>query len=117
MTTVYVREHGAVVRKQGEQLLVTQGQQITLKIPVAELTQLVLMGNVQLTTPAAVLLLRMEVDVVLMSYNGTFYGRLNLNTSKFAELRHLHPAPQRYRSALAMGRLRPVPWLFPHARL
>jgi len=88
MTTVYVREHGAVVRKQGEQLLVTQGQQITLKIPVAELTQLVLMGNVQLTTPAAVLLLRMEVDVVLMSYNGTFYGRLNLNTSKFAELRH-----------------------------
>ncbi|MBL8132296.1 MAG: CRISPR-associated endonuclease Cas1, partial [Anaerolineae bacterium] len=28
------------------------------------------------------------VDVVFMSYHGTFYGRLNPNTSKFAELRH-----------------------------
>ncbi|MCK6581267.1 MAG: CRISPR-associated endonuclease Cas1 [Anaerolineae bacterium] len=88
MTTVYVREYGAVIRKQGEQLLVTKGKQIALKIPLAELTQLVLMGNVQLTTPSAILMLRMEIDVVFMSYHGAFYGRLNPTTSKFAELRH-----------------------------
>ncbi|MBK9750823.1 MAG: CRISPR-associated endonuclease Cas1 [Chloroflexi bacterium] len=88
MTTVYVREHGAVIRKSGEVLRVTSGNTDLLRIPLADLTQLVLMGNVQLTTPAAILLLRMEVDVVFMSYYGKFYGRLNPNQSKYAELRH-----------------------------
>jgi len=88
MTTVYVREHGAVIRKSGEVLRVTSGNTDLLRIPLADLTQLVLMGNVQLTTPAAVLLLRMKVDVVFMSYYGKFHGRLNANESKFAETRH-----------------------------
>jgi CRISP-associated protein Cas1 len=88
MTTVYIREVGAVIRKNGERLRVTNRTGELLQIPLSDLTQLVLMGNVQLTTPAAILLLRREIDVVFMSYNGTYYGRLNPNASKYAELRH-----------------------------
>ncbi|MBE2267528.1 MAG: CRISPR-associated endonuclease Cas1 [Anaerolinea sp.] len=88
MTTVYVRERGAVIRKQGERLRVMSGDRELLHIPLADLTQLVLMGNVQLTTPSAIVLLRHDVDVVFMSYNGAYYGRLNPNTSKYADLRH-----------------------------
>jgi len=88
MTTVYVRERGAVIRKQGERLRVMNGERELLHIPLADLTQLVLMGNVQLTTPAAILLLRRDVDVVFMTFNGGYIGRFNQNNSKYADLRH-----------------------------
>lgn len=88
MSVVYVREQGATVRKVGEQLRVLQGQKTLLKVPMANLEQLILIGNVQLTTQAAAMLLRAETDVVFMSTYGTYRGRLAKNESRFAELRH-----------------------------
>lgn len=88
MSVVYVREQNAVVRKQGELLRVTVGEDVLFTIPLANLEQLVLMGNAQLTTPAAILLLRTGVDVVFMSRYGKYRGRLVAMESKFAQLRH-----------------------------
>jgi len=89
MSVIYVREQKAVVRKQGDGLRVTEGERETLRVPLVDIEQLVLMGNAQLTTPAAVMLLNAGVDVVLMSHYGKFRGRLTAGGSKFAELRHL----------------------------
>ncbi|MFZ4462193.1 MAG: CRISPR-associated endonuclease Cas1, partial [Patescibacteria group bacterium] len=58
------------------------------KIPFANLQQLVLLGNVQLTTPAAITLMKHDVDVVFMSFDGVYQGRLSRNESKFADVRH-----------------------------
>lgn len=88
MATVYVREHGAIIRKDGEQLRATLGQNLLFYIPMADLDQLILMGNVQITTQAAVFLMREDVDVVFMSQHGSYLGRLTLSGSKFAQLRH-----------------------------
>lgn len=88
MSVVYVREQGAMVRKSGEQLRVMQGEKHLLKIPLANLEQLIIVGNVQLTTPAAILLMKLNVDVVFMSTYGKYQGRLSRNESRFAELRH-----------------------------
>lgn len=88
MSVVYVREQGGVVRKVGQQLNVMQGEKSLLRLPLADLEQLIIVGNVQLTTPAAVFLLRSDVDVVFMSTYGTYRGRLSKNESRFAELRH-----------------------------
>src|SRR5690606_14217714 len=88
MSVVYVREQNAVVRKQGELLRVTVGEDVLFTIPLANLEQLVLMGNAQLTTPAAILLLRTGVVVVFMSRYGKYRGRLVAMESKFAQLRH-----------------------------
>lgn len=88
MGTVYVKEQGAVVRKNGERLRVTMHQDEVSSIPLVHLDQLALMGNVQLTTPAATLLLDRGVDVVFLSKYGKFRGRLMHSGSKFAELRH-----------------------------
>lgn len=88
MSVVYVREQNAVIRKQGELLRVTAGEGELFTIPLANLEQLVVMGNAQLTTPAAILLLQAGVDVVLMSRYGKYRGRLTAMESKFAELRH-----------------------------
>lgn len=88
MSVVYVRDPHVVVRKKGQQLRVTEGEKEKFTIPLANLEQLVVMGNTQLTTPAAVLLLNANVDVVFMSMYGKYRGRLITNTSKFAQLRH-----------------------------
>lgn len=88
MATYYVREQGAVVRKQEQRLLVTKERGDRLaEIPLHQLEQLVVMGNVQLTTQALALLLQSEVDVVFMSTRGKVRGRVVANESKFAELR------------------------------
>ena len=94
MTVLHVREQGAVVRKDGERVEVTQKDRATQKqqllagAPIRELTQLVIYGNVQVTTQAVALLLEHEVDLVFLSRYGKFRGRLTNSGSKFARLRH-----------------------------
>lgn len=88
MTVIYVREQGAVIRKTGQQIRVTEGERDLYDIPLANLEQVVLMGAVQITTPAAVMLMNAGVDVVFMSKYGRYRGRLLTNESRFAELRH-----------------------------
>ncbi len=88
MATYYVREQGAIVRKKDERLIATKDEQIVAEIPLHNLDQLVLLGNIQLTTPAIALLLQTEVDVVFMTVHGRVRGRLIANESKFADLRY-----------------------------
>ena len=88
MGTVYVKEQGAVVRRDGDRLRVTLEKEDLTSIPLIHLDQLALMGNVQLTTPAATRLLERGIDVVFLSKYGKFRGRLMCGGSKFAQLRH-----------------------------
>lgn len=87
MATVYVREQGAVIHKQGERLLVKKERDVVAEIPMHDLEQLVVMGGVQLTQAAIAMLLRSNADVVFMTIYGRVIGRLLHNESKFAELR------------------------------
>ncbi len=93
MTVLYVQEQGAVVRRDVEQILVTQKgkqkkQDLLQSLPVREIEQVVVYGNVQLTTQAARLLLAHDIDVVLLSQLGRYQGTLSKRGSKFARLRH-----------------------------
>lgn len=88
MAPVYVREQGAVVRRQGERLIVTRDKKQLLDLPLLHVDQLVLFGNVQVTSQAVAMLLQAEVDVVFLSRYGKFRGRLMHTGSKFAKLRH-----------------------------
>lgn len=88
MAPVYVKEQGAVVRRQGERLLVTRDKEKLLELPLLHVDQVVLFGNVQVTSQAVAMLLQAEVDVVFLSQYGKFRGRLVNTGSKFAQLRH-----------------------------
>ncbi len=94
MTVLYVKEQGAVVRRDVEQIRVTrkEGKQprvrVLAELPVREVEQVVLYGNVQLTTQAAALLLSNNVDIVFLSLYGRYRGRLSKDGSKHARLRH-----------------------------
>ncbi len=109
MTILYVQEQGALVRRDGEEVRVTLDKQVLARLPVREVEQVVLCGNVQLTTQAAALLLQHEVDVVFLSSYGTFRGRLIKEGSKFARLRHaqlLLSGDERRSLAVAKGIVR-----------
>lgn len=87
MTQIYVKEQGATVRRNGERLVISREGRVIDEYPLQSVDQVVLMGNVQLTTPAAVTLLEKGIDVVFLSSYGKFRGRLMGDGSKNAELR------------------------------
>jgi CRISP-associated protein Cas1 len=86
-TTLYVREQGAVVRKRGERIIITKEDRELGSVPLVNLEQVALVGNVQLTTPAAALLLQNEIEVVFFTFYLKILGRLVGPGSKNAALR------------------------------
>lgn len=68
--------------------MVTKDRQVLEDMPVIHVGQVVVVGNIQLTTPAVALLLQREIDVVFLSSRGKFRGRLMTTGSRFAQLRH-----------------------------
>lgn len=88
MTTLYIKEQGAQLRRTGERLVVTKEKEVLEDMPIIHVTQVVVMGNVQVTTPAVALLLQRDVDVVFLSSRGKYRGRLVTTGSRFATLRH-----------------------------
>lgn len=94
MTVLYVKEPGSVIRRDVERIKVTRRspekrtEELVHSIAVRDLEQVVIYGNVQLTTQAAALLLENEIDVVYLSHYGKFRGRLGQDGSKFARIRH-----------------------------
>lgn len=88
MTTIYVKEQGAFVGREGDRVIIRKGGAVLEEVPIAKVHEVVLMGNVQLSTQAVATLLAREVDVVFLSSHGTFRGRLSGAGSKHARLRH-----------------------------
>jgi CRISPR-associated protein Cas1 len=88
LSALYLTEQGAVLRRVGERLVVTKDKEVLEDVPIIHVNQVVIMGNIQLSTPAMALLLQRDVDVVFLSSRGKFRGRLMTTGSQFAELRH-----------------------------
>ena len=89
MTTLYVQEQGATVRKRDNQILVTKDGQTLREVPLAKLDQVVLMGRgVQMSTALLVDLIQRGVPVTLTNQHGSrHYATLTAGPSRFGELR------------------------------
>ncbi len=87
MTTVYAKEQGAMVRKRGERLVISKQGQTLEEFPMNQVEQVVVMGNVQITTQTMVSLVERQVDVVFLSSYGKFRLRLEADTSGHVQLR------------------------------
>jgi CRISPR-associated protein Cas1 len=84
---VYVDEQGAYLRKDGSRLAVTKEGQTLVSVPLAHVDQLVLAGNVNLSTPLLKHLLKSDVEVVLLNSYGKYEGRFTPELSKNSVLR------------------------------
>lgn len=73
MAPYYVRVQGATIRLEDERLVVTKDRKTIDYIPLHRLDQLIVMGDVQLTTQALMHLLKSDVDVVFMTRGGRVF--------------------------------------------
>jgi CRISP-associated protein Cas1 len=87
MTTIYISEQGALIRKTGRRLLVEKNKQILLDIPVIKTGRLFLFGNIQVTTQAMAMLLDNGIDVSFFTSRGRLRGLLSSGFSKNIFLR------------------------------
>jgi len=87
MSTVYLTQDGAVVRKTGERLKVTLNKETLLDVPLIKVEQLVVFGSVTLTQAALRALLEHEVDLVFLTSQGHYLGRLEPGLSRNGLLR------------------------------
>ena len=81
MAVIYVKEQGAAVRKSGNRLVVSRKTETLLDIPVFQVDNLSVFGNVQLTTQALHMLLENGVDVSYFSRGGKYMGHSRAETS------------------------------------
>lgn len=84
---VYVHEQGAIVRKKGGLLQIVKGKNTLKELPLMKIEQLVLVGNVQVTTQAGKYMVGQGIDVVFLTTTGTFNYRYDKSETKFANLR------------------------------
>ncbi len=86
MTTIHIREQGATVRRRGERLLVSKNRELIDEFPFAQVEELALYGNIQVTAQAMASLLEKGVRVVYLSSYGKIRGEVS-NGHSHARLR------------------------------
>lgn len=91
MPPLYVIQQGAKLRIHNRQLQVEQdeadGAQVLARLPLGQVDQVVLFGNISLTTPALHALLLRGVEVIFLSEDGQYLGRLTGEITPHVPLR------------------------------
>ena len=87
MSVVYVADQGASICKRGDRLYVFKGPNLLRWFHSKAITQLIIVGNVTLTTPVLTYLLKYKIDTVFLSYYGKYKGRLIGEFGKNVQLR------------------------------
>lgn len=87
MAVIYVKEQGALVQKIGERIAISKGANMLLEIPVIQMDNIALIGNVQITTQALHMLMEKGIDVSYFSYSGKYLGHAAAEASKNIFLR------------------------------
>lgn len=73
---LYLVEQGSKLAREGRRVVVVKDGETLAQIAVLQISQVIVYGNIQITTPALRLLLDEGVEVVLLSETGRFYGRV-----------------------------------------
>lgn len=87
MANLYVTEQNAILRKTGDRLVVEKDGEELLEVPCLKLDAVLLFGNVQFTTQAAVEMLDHGIELALLSHNGRLRGQLTPPKPKNLPLR------------------------------
>jgi len=94
MPTLYVTEPGARVEKDHGRLQVTKEDEVLASVPLAQVSEVVLVGGVGVTTPAMLTLLENGCGLTLITSTGHMRGRL-----RPAEARNVPLRQKQYRRA------------------
>ena len=63
MSVLYIKEQGSCIQKRSERLIVAKGSRSLLEIPAANVENVAVFGNVQITAQALHMLLEQGINV------------------------------------------------------
>lgn len=84
---LYIQQYNAKLTKKGETLEVSKNDQVIATARIGEVSQVVIQGNVYVTTPCLQELMQRGIPVTWHSYGGYFFGHTLGNGHKNVELR------------------------------
>ena len=87
MPVLYLLEQGSTLHKDGELFTVTKDGEVLQKIHAIEVEQIIIFGNVNLTTPVINHILEKGIDCVFCNRYGKFHGRLISTETRLGLLR------------------------------
>lgn len=87
MSVIYIREQGSYLRKKGQRIAVTKDAQVLFEFPILNIDNIVIMGNIQISSQVLHLLMNAGIDISYMTLNGKFIGRSYSDNSKNIFLR------------------------------
>ena len=82
MSTLYLTEQYAYVKKRDDSLLVQMPDKQTREVPLLKIDHVIVVGEITLTTPALTALLEQGAEVCYLSQRGDYRGRLSPPFSK-----------------------------------
>jgi len=87
MPVLYLLEQGSTLHKDGGLFTITKDNNVLQEIHAVEVEQIIVLGNVNLTTPVINHILQRGIDCVFCNSYGRYHGRLISTESKFGLLR------------------------------
>lgn len=87
MSALYIKEQGAYLEKRGERIIVKKNRQTLLDIPVANVENIAMIGNVQVTMQLLQELMRHGIDVSYFTFGGKYLGHTSAESSRNIFLR------------------------------
>lgn len=87
MATLYLNEQQAFVKKRDGYLIIQYADKRKVEVPLIKITQVVVSGDITITTSALHTLLESGIEVCFLSMYGHFRGRLSPPVSKNAFVR------------------------------
>lgn len=76
LRTLYLVEQGAVLAKTDERFVISKDRTTLREVPAIKVDQIMVFGNVQLTTPAMKFCLTQGIPIVLLSSRGRYFGAI-----------------------------------------
>lgn len=87
MAPLYLMEQGSKLGVERQRLVVSKRDEMLARVPLAHVESVVIYGNIEVTTPAIKRLMKAGVDLVFLTQQGRYVGRMVGPLSKFGELR------------------------------
>lgn len=84
---LYVDEQGAKIKKRGKRLLAEKDEQVLADMPLCNVDQVVLVGGVNISTPAVKMILDSGTGVTYLTSTGKYRGMLESPFSRNSRLR------------------------------
>ncbi len=76
LRTLYIHEHGAIIRCEDEHLRIVKEEVELLSLPAFKVDQIILFGNSQITTSAMKFCLRNNIPIIVLNGFGRFFGAI-----------------------------------------